>query len=76
MGCADVRQRELFPSSASELFLGVSVGFFVFFFVFLDSFSQLSYTTQSFEPEQQGHRISREEKGLPLLPCAWWMRSG
>lgn len=70
MGCADVRHRELFSCSVSELFLGVS-GFF-----FLDSFSQQSYKTQlqntalqAIEAEEQEHRISREERGIASSVC-------
>lgn len=50
--------------------------FFVSFF-FLDSFSQLNYTSQFFRSNKQGHRVSREERGyLFHLLRAWWMFSG
>lgn len=57
-------QRILFLNCFLE-FLCVFLGFCFF----LNRFSQLSYTSQLFKPEQQGHSKQRGER-LPFLPAS------
>lgn len=74
-GCVDVRRR-IVSQFCFWIISWSFCGCFCFLGFFLGSFSQLSHTSQLFKPEEQVHRISREERGCHFhLPHVWWICS-